>query len=72
MAIDTRDKRSSAVNITLPWRGLYPAPDGALDQADRQHVALLYRGISAAAGGAPAATANQRLFTRNVGRLLKP
>ena len=34
---------------TLPWRGLWPLPDGALDQGDRQQTAGLYRGILAIA-----------------------
>ena len=55
MAIDTADKRSSAVNVASPWRGLLPLPDGAaLDQGDRQHVGLHYRGIEAGGGGAGA------------------
>ena len=56
MAIDTRDKRSSAVNAGSPWRGLLPGPDGTLNQADRQHAGLFYRGILAAvaAGEQPA------------------
>jgi hypothetical protein len=49
MAIDTRSKRSSAVNVGSPWRSLYPAPDGTVAQADRQQIALLYSGILAAA-----------------------
>lgn len=48
MAIDTRDKRASAIGVALPWRSLLPAPDGVLDQGDRQQVALHYRGIAAA------------------------
>lgn len=47
MAVDTRDKRSSAIHLGLPWRGMLPLPDGALSQADRQHVAWLYGGILA-------------------------
>lgn len=46
MPIDTKDKRSSAIHTFLPWRGLLPSP-GIRDQPDRQHVALLYRGIQA-------------------------
>lgn len=73
MAIDTADKRSSAIHVSLPWRGMYPAPDAAAeDQADRQHVALMYRGILAGGAVAPAVQRNPRLFTRNVGRLLNP
>jgi hypothetical protein len=52
VAIDTRNKRSSAIHVSLPWRGQEPAPDGALSQADRQHTGLHYAGI--AAGGAAA------------------
>lgn len=48
--MDTRDKRSSAVLHSLPWRGMFPAPDGSLNQADRQHTCNMYRGIAAAAG----------------------
>lgn len=47
MAVDTRNKRSSAIQVSLPWRSMLPAPDGAIDQADRQHTALLYAGILA-------------------------
>ena len=44
MAIDTRDKRASAVR-----EGLLPFPDGAaLNQGDRQEVLWQYRGILAA------------------------
>lgn len=52
MAIDTRNKRSSAIQPMLPWRGYFPAPDSTVDQSDRQHTALLYSGIAA---DAPAA-----------------
>ena len=57
--MDTQDKRASAVYVALPWRGLLPLPDGALNQGDRQHVAFLYRGI-VADGGAPAAPTDSR------------
>lgn len=46
--MDTRNKRSSAIMLTLPWRGQYPEPDGALSQLDWQQVANLYAGILAA------------------------
>ena len=58
MAIDSRNKRSSAINVGSPWRGMLPAPDGTLNQADRQHVGLHYSGILA--GGAAAAAATSR------------
>lgn len=49
MAIDTRNKRSSAINILMPWRAQLPAPDGTISQGDRQQVAFCYAGILAAA-----------------------
>lgn len=48
MAIDTRNKRSSALGVNTAWRHMLPAPDGTIAQADRQAVALMYSGIAAA------------------------
>jgi len=45
--LDTREKRASAINVGLPWRGLLPLPDGTIGQADRQQLATLYAGILA-------------------------
>lgn len=51
MAIDTRDKRGSAIGFNKPFGAVYPNPDGAItSQADRQQAAYAYRGILA--GGA--------------------
>lgn len=47
MALDTQDKRLSAIHLGSPWRGMLPLPDATLSQADRQHVMCLYRGILA-------------------------
>lgn len=47
MAIDTRVKRSSAINVGSPWRSMLPEPDGAIGQGDRQATAYLYSGILA-------------------------
>lgn len=52
MALDTRDKRSSAICPNLPWR-IFPNPDGSWDQGDRQQVGLVYRGIDAGAATVP-------------------
>lgn len=41
MAINTADKRSSAINIGSPWRGMLPLPDAAIDFGDRQHIVFL-------------------------------
>jgi hypothetical protein len=46
--VNTADKRASAILLALPFRSLLPLPDApAEDQADRQQVAGLYRGILA-------------------------
>ena len=45
--LDTQAKRASAVMISLPFRGILPAPDGSIGSADRQHLAFLYAGIAA-------------------------
>jgi len=46
MAVDTRDKRSNCLNVANPWKFSAPNPDGTLaTQADRQHIAYVYRGI---------------------------
>ena len=60
MAIDTRNKRSSAINPQSPWRGQWPAPDSTIDQADRQHTLWSYAGILA---GAPVAVVPDLWFT---------
>ena len=48
MALDTKQKRSSAIGINLPFVVLFPDPDGAVSQADRQDVGYSYAGILAA------------------------
>lgn len=50
MPIDTAPKRLSAIATRrLPWfrRFALPAPDSAVDQGDRQQLALVYRGVLA-------------------------
>lgn len=43
--IDTEDKRRSAMGS--PGTHVLPVPKGSLDQADRQHIIWIYRGILA-------------------------
>lgn len=57
MAVDTEDKRRSACCIAAPWKPMPPVANGTINQADRQHVAFCYRGISAI--GAPEGGLNQ-------------
>ncbi len=49
MAVDTADKRNSAIGMGLPWRNQYPIPDGSIASGDRQHIGWVYRGIAAGA-----------------------
>lgn len=49
MAVDTRDKRASCLGLVYPSRAALPYRDGAISQADRQHLTWVYRGITAAA-----------------------
>lgn len=50
MAIDTRDRRASAIGVLKPYSFVLPNPDVlAEDQADRQQLTLVYRGILSSA-----------------------
>ena len=49
MTIDTAAKRSSALDHEESWQSGIPLPDGAISQADRQHLAHTYSGILVAA-----------------------
>ncbi len=53
MAIDTRDKRSSAMFIGLPFRSLGLQPDAGVDMGERAAVAYLYSGLDYSGGGPP-------------------
>jgi hypothetical protein len=62
MAIDSRDKRSSAVMVAMPFRSQLPAPDGAaLSVGDRYQTGLMYRGL--VDGAAPAPGAGEYIVT---------
>lgn len=50
MAIDTRAKRESSMNVFAPWRSRYPFGDGTIDQADRQTSIYHYGGVLASGG----------------------
>ena len=47
MAIDTRSKRASSVQILMPFTISPVLPDGTISQGDRQHIAWAYSGINA-------------------------
>jgi hypothetical protein len=45
--LDTAAKRLSGINVSCPWRGFFPLPDGAITSAaDRQTAAYYYSGIN--------------------------
>lgn len=44
--LDTRNKRGSALGIDFNWLHVYPNPDGAITQLDRQQIAYKYSGIT--------------------------
>ena len=48
MAVDTRNKRASAIGVGLSVALLLPLADGTVGQADRQQTAYQYSGIAAA------------------------
>lgn len=53
MAIDTRDRRTAAMNHKCPWRRHRPLADGTIGTADRKHLARLYSGIATSAVADP-------------------
>lgn len=64
MAIDTRDKRASAVGVGLPWRRVGPVPDGSLaSAADRRQLAGCYAGLAAGGGPGPPADIPETALT---------
>ena len=49
MAMDSKQKRMSAMNVSCPWRGpLVDAPETGTTVGNRQAAAFLYSGIGAA------------------------
>ena len=45
MAIDTRQKRTSAISPGIPWRNLHVVPDLTLNDLDRLQAASMYAGL---------------------------
>ena len=51
MAIDNPSKRESVISTLGPYVLATPIPDGEISQADRQHMAGIFSGELANAGG---------------------
>ncbi len=47
MAVDTKDKRISAMLVASPTGRVLPDPDGSIDAGDRGHQSLMYSGLVA-------------------------
>ena len=45
MAVDTKTKRLSFINLGLPWWSTLPVADGTVGVGDRLHFLHLYSGI---------------------------
>lgn len=56
MAIDSKAKRLSILNVNLPWHYTLPDPDGSFSQGDRQHLLHHYSGLAFDAPVADVAT----------------
>ena len=63
MALDTANKRGSALSTARPWLIGAPFPDGLFDQADRQQIAWAYAGILAGSAGGVRAYASTQFST---------
>jgi len=51
MAVDTENKRRSAIGLPIPTA--MPEPDGTIDDNDRMHVIGIYSGIDPGAAAVP-------------------
>lgn len=49
MAVDTKQKRASALNAYSPWVKTLPEPSSSVDADDRAHALMLYSGLSSGA-----------------------
>lgn len=66
---DTRDKRASAINVACPWRATLPAPDGTVDDGDRQAAAFLYSGVPAGTAAATGSGIAEIIWRRRLENL---
>jgi hypothetical protein len=46
MAVDSKSKRFSLMNLCRTIGALIPSPDGTISSGDRQHFAFCYSGIA--------------------------
>jgi hypothetical protein len=70
MAIDTEEKRRSALFFLLPYLRALPVADGTVDSGDRAHVLGLYSGIAGGAAPPPTAPDLSNLSARQIIKLI--
>lgn len=54
MALDHANARSSAINVSMPWRSQLPQPDGVIEAQDRAQAAYMYI-LASGSSSAPSA-----------------
>lgn len=70
MPVDTRNERAASLGVGLHALRVWPHPDGSVDQADRQHLAVSYPGILASGAVQSSTRASMVLLDLPVGRPL--
>ena len=72
MALDSLQKRMSAMNLSCPWRGpLVDATEAGFTAGNRAAAVFLYSGISIAAVAETQRNIRSRRRMRNIHRLRK-
>lgn len=60
--LDTRNKRSSAINMDLYWMRVYPNPGTTINAQYRQQIGLKYAGTFSAPTVSPSANVYRLLM----------
>ena len=66
MAIDSRNKRSSAIRVGRPWLTVMPLADGTVGTTDRFHLAFAYAGFDRDATAGPYCVTDCHVFAPGV------
>lgn len=64
MALDSKQKRMSAIHVTMPWRGGLVDPAESWSQVNQQAAAFLYSGILAATPVVPPPPITDTIITQ--------
>lgn len=70
MAVDTQEKRASAISAGKPWQHKGIFPDGSIDEPERAFACHAYTGIDIDEGGSivypPTVSAQEVAFARGL------